>query len=242
MHTHTLTLTRPPLVSQDKRRVISDTTHAVGVQEVRIRWSAATVAKSDFAELLKICSTFEVVAHLDVQPEGVRQLARCEMRNGADFESINDVSFLTFEGILPKRGEGPEAIVVMNRHPLVVSAISFDDIAVYPPYSISNEGVEITLRGVPEGIRQFLAQVEIFLPHDKVSVTTHDDPKNDAQELLGQRQLEVVRQAVLLGYYDEPKKISMRELATNIGIARSTLGEHLHRAESTLIKWISEDN
>ncbi|HIO24297.1 MAG TPA: bacterio-opsin activator, partial [Candidatus Poseidoniales archaeon] len=30
--------------------------------------------------------------------------------------------------------------------------------------------------------------------------------------------------------------------ATNIGIARSTLGEHLHRAESTLIKWISEDN
>ncbi|HIN44349.1 MAG TPA: helix-turn-helix domain-containing protein, partial [Candidatus Poseidoniales archaeon] len=56
------------------------------------------------------------------------------------------------------------------------------------------------------------------------------------------RQLEVVRQAVLLGYYDEPKKISMRELATNIGIARSTLGEHLHRAESTLIKWISEDN
>ena len=124
MHTHTLTLTRPPLVSQDKRRVISDTTHAVGVQEVRIRWSAATVAKSDFAELLKICSTFEVVAHLDVQPEGVRQLARCEMRNGADFESINDVSFLTFEGILPKRGEGPEAIVVMNRHPLVVSAKS----------------------------------------------------------------------------------------------------------------------
>jgi hypothetical protein len=164
------------------------------------------------------------------------------MRNGADFESINDVSFLTFEGILPKRGEGPEAIVVMNRHPLVVSAISFDDIAVYPPYSISDEGVEITLRGVPSGIRQFLAQVEIFLPPDKVSVTTHEDPKNDALELLGQRQLEVVRQAVLLGYYDEPKKISMRELATNIGIARSTLGEHLHGAESTLIKWISEDN
>ena len=212
------------------------------MQEVKIRWSAATVAKSEFAELLEICSTFEVVAHLDVQPEGVRQLTRCEMRDGADFESINDVSFLTFEGVLPNRGDGLEAIVVLNQHPLVVSAISFDDIAVYPPYSISDEGVEITLRGVPSGISQFLAQVNIFLPPDKVSVTTHDDPKNEAQSLLGERQLEVVQQAVLLGYYDEPKKISMRELADHIGIARSTLGEHLHRAESTLIKWISGEN
>lgn len=210
------------------------------MQEVKIRWSSETVENSEFAELLKICSTFEVVAHLDVQPEGVRQLARCVMRDGVELEAIDEVSFLSFETALPNRGDGPSPIVVMNRHPLVVSAISFADIAVYPPYSISDQGVEITLRGVPTGISQFLAQVNIFLPPDKVSVTSQGGPKNEALDLLGERQLEVIQQAVLLGYYDEPRKISMRELATQLGIARSTLGEHLHGAESALMRWVSD--
>jgi hypothetical protein len=212
------------------------------VQEVKLFWNEASIANSDFAELLKFCQSFEVVAHLDVRPDGVRQLARCQMHEGMTVEQLNDVSFLTFEGLLPNRDDGPDPIVVMNRHPLVSAAVIFDDIAVYPPYSISANGISVTVRGVPSGISDFLALTNDLLPPDKVSVTTHDEPKDEARNLLGERQLEVIQKAVAHGYYDEPRKISMRDLSIELNIARSTLGEHLHKAEATLIKWVSENN
>lgn len=220
----------------------SATTYAVGVQEVKLYWNETTIAKSEFAELLDFCDSFEVVAHLDVQPDGVRQLARCHMREGAEYSDLDKISFLTFEGELPNRGDGPQPVVVMNRHPLVSAAVIFDDIAVYPPYSITAQGISVTLRGVPSGISDFLATTRQFLPPDKVSVTTHDDPRNDARELLGKRQFEVIQQAIQLGYYDEPRKISMRELAVKLDIARSTLGEHLHNAEAALMKWVTNSD
>ncbi len=162
------------------------------------------------------------------------------MHEGAEFSDLDKVSFLSYEGELPNRGDGPQPLVVMNRHPLVAAAVGFDDIAVFPPYSITAEGINVTLRGVPAGISQFLATTREFLSPDKVSVTTHGNIKHDARELLGERQLEVIKLAIIHGYYDEPRKISMRELALKIDIARSTLGEHLHGAESILMKWISD--
>ena len=54
------------------------------VQEVKLFWNEVSVANSEFSELLEYCESFEVVAHLDVQPEGVRQLARCTMRGEAE--------------------------------------------------------------------------------------------------------------------------------------------------------------
>ncbi len=212
------------------------------VQEVKLFWNEVSVANSEFSELLEYCESFEVVAHLDVQPEGVRQLARCTMRGEAEYRDLDKISYLDFEGELPNRGDGPQPVVVMNRHPLVAAAVIYDDIAVYPPYSITSQGIAVTVRGVPAGISRFLATTKEFLPPDKVSVTTHEDPRHDARELIGQRQLEVIQQAIHLGYYDQPRKISMRELATKLDIARSTLGEHLHNAESSLVKWVvSED-
>ncbi|WP_255150202.1 helix-turn-helix domain-containing protein [Halorarius halobius] len=52
---------------------------------------------------------------------------------------------------------------------------------------------------------------------------------------LTQRQLEVFRLARDSGYYDYPKEVSAGELADELGISTSTLHEHLHKAEATLL-------
>ena len=57
---------------------------------------------------------------------------------------------------------------------------------------------------------------------------------------MGERQLEVVQAAVQWGYYDDPRGVSLRQMAERLDMARSTIGEHLHNAEATLMRWMVE--
>ncbi len=56
-----------------------------------------------------------------------------------------------------------------------------------------------------------------------------------AKELLTEKQLEIFRLACDYGYYDNPKKISIKQLAERTGISAPTLAEHLRKAESKLM-------
>jgi predicted DNA binding protein len=60
-------------------------------------------------------------------------------------------------------------------------------------------------------------------------------------QLLSDKQRELVRAAVEKGYYDTPRTSSLTELAEEVGIAKSTCSETLHRAEETMIKQFMED-
>lgn len=53
---------------------------------------------------------------------------------------------------------------------------------------------------------------------------------------LTRRQAEVYRQAVVEGYYDLPRRISMSELAKKLGCSKSTLFEVLGRAERKMLR------
>lgn len=52
---------------------------------------------------------------------------------------------------------------------------------------------------------------------------------------LSNRQQEVVRAAVELGYYEEPREVTQEELAAVLDCTATTVGSHLRRIEATLI-------
>ncbi len=182
----------------------------------------------------------EVVAHLSISDNGVRQLVRCEFREGFGPEDLSNSEFLTFETTL-HGDNGTPPIVVFNTHPLAIASIDFPDIAVLPPYTFSEEGISISLRGVPSGISSFLSLAKEIMPPDSVKVVNEDEGENVPRNLLGDRQWEVVQAAVQWGYYDDPKGVSMRQMSERLNMARSTIGEHLHNAEATLVRWLVEN-
>lgn len=53
---------------------------------------------------------------------------------------------------------------------------------------------------------------------------------------LTRRQGEVIIAALEAGYYDIPRRVTTREAAAGLGIARSTFEEHLKRAEAQLVR------
>ena len=209
------------------------------VQVVHLHWNRPKMALSGFGDLLIPCSRLEIVAHLSVSEKGVRQLVRCDFREGFGPEDLSNSEHLTFETTIHGDGDTPP-IVVFNTHPLAIASIDFPDIAVLPPYTFSEDGISISLRGVPKGISSFLSLANEIMPPDSVKVVNEEVGESGPRALLGDRQWEVVQAAVQWGYYDEPKGVSMRQMAERLDMARSTLGEHLHNAEATIMRWLVE--
>ena len=137
---------------------------------------------------------------------------------------------------LPEVG-GDGYIVVWNNHPLSVAAINFDSLHVIPPYVIGENGVQITIRGLPEGVSGFLKAARIMLPPDNVNVVDIAEIEDSIRKILTPKQLEIAVLAVRAGYYETPRKISKKELSELSEIPRSTLQEHLAKAEAALVEW-----
>jgi len=82
----------------------------------------------------------------------------------------------------------------------------------------------------------------LILPPDKVSVmTTRGEMLNGWDEVLTVRQQEVLAFAVKRGYYEEGNDLTIKELADEMGISRSTFGGHLQGAERAVLKKAASD-
>lgn len=55
-------------------------------------------------------------------------------------------------------------------------------------------------------------------------------------QLLTERQRSLVERAFELGYYDTPRTCTLTELAEDVGLAKSTCSETLHRAEGKIVE------
>lgn len=58
----------------------------------------------------------------------------------------------------------------------------------------------------------------------------------DSDALLTERQEWLLHEAIDRGYYDTPRRITLVELADEVGIAKSTCSEILHRVEGQVLK------
>lgn len=61
-----------------------------------------------------------------------------------------------------------------------------------------------------------------------------------AEQLLTDRQRQLVDEAVTRGYYETPRRCTLTELAEAVGIAKSTCSETLHRAEGRIVSHFHE--
>ena len=58
---------------------------------------------------------------------------------------------------------------------------------------------------------------------------------------LTERQREVISLAIKMGYYDPDSNVKLKDIADELDMARSTLGEHIKRAEYEIMKKVRED-
>ena len=76
-----------------------------------------------------------------------------------------------------------------------------------------------------------------MLPPDNVNVVDVAEIEDSIKQILTPKQLEVAILAVQNGYYQNPRQISKKDLSELSEIPRSTLQEHLAKAEAALVEW-----
>tara|TARA_Y100000590_G_scaffold181264_1_gene206602 strand:+ start:1140 stop:1787 length:648 start_codon:yes stop_codon:yes gene_type:complete len=213
------------------------------MRKVILRWRISSLAGAkELSKILEVAERVEILGHLALGPDSVTQLAEIKMREGHSVEEISE--FDSFE-VIEQHEEDEDGVLVslLCTHPLAVSAIEMSNIHVQPPYGIDAErGMELRVSGHSKSISRFLALLRLILPPDKVSVQSlRGREKSGWTKNLTKRQQEVVYHAVKRGYYESDSEVTLRELADELGMARSTLGEHLQRAEEEIMKMAADD-
>ncbi|WP_122091045.1 helix-turn-helix domain-containing protein [Halalkalicoccus subterraneus] len=131
------------------------------------------------------------------------------------------------------RGDRGTLVQFETTQPLLLLSARESGIAIELPIDISDGSatVEITasrerLSKLGEQLRAFGLDFEVEYVREQVRV----------EHPLPERQREVLLAAVENGYYDTPRRCSLTDLANELGVAKSTASETLHRAEGTVIK------
>lgn len=154
--------------------------------------------------------------------------------------------FLDGSGIVPLRWEGGRAATAVLERPVgegdIFSEATAAGAFVLPPLVWRRGEARINL------IADDHTDVDGLIsrhPGAGLAAKRPLSPRELAQEVqasnlflprLTRRQGEVIIAALEAGYYDIPRRVTTREAAAGLGIARSTFEEHLKRAEAQLVR------
>lgn len=139
----------------------------------------------------------------------------------------------------------PTSVVMRGRNPVngVVANILASGCAIIWP-AVWAEGVECYTVLAPtramfdDALRRLGAISHVVVesladvPNEAISVTV---PLSDLTSSLTERQLFVLQKAIAEGYYESPRRTSTEDLAKTFGVTRSTLEEHLRKAEQRVL-------
>jgi predicted DNA binding protein len=116
----------------------------------------------------------------------------------------------------------------------VADAFTADTLVVTLPVRFRADGaVEFTVLGAGSDLQSAVEAVDAVAEVSVLSV--RDGWTGEAGDDLTRRQREVLRVARAAGYYDSPRTATQDEVADRLGVAPSTVAEHLRKAESTLV-------
>lgn len=155
---------------------------------------------------------------------------------GADIEpivtAIDDHESVTSVTVLEAQ---PDRALVQfeTTEPLLILSLSEAGIPLELPITITDGEVTVELTATREKLSELGTLLENFgIQFDLLSITQ----SIDTQSLLTDDQYDLLEAAVERGYYDTPRTCTLTELAEAVGLAKSTTGETLHRAEGTVLK------
>jgi len=214
------------------------------MRKVVLKWKTNSLRGSkEISKILNICEKIEILGHLSINENGVTQLAEVKLKEGKKIEQISELD--NFE-VVTVHEENDDGVLVslFCTHPLALNAIELSNIHIQPPYGISEKkGMEMRISGLSNSVRRFISLIRIVLPPDNISVQSFQKENNDNvwETILTERQLEVLSHAIRKGFYSMDRDVTLKKLADEMQMARSTYGEHIRRAEVEIMNKIMND-
>lgn len=119
----------------------------------------------------------------------------------------------------------------------LLAVLHNNEIVVDWPMHLTDEGgrgLEVTVLGTNRAIQRAVADLPAGIDFTLERLGEYD--AGGLEDVLTDRQSEVLELAVAEGYYDVPRRTTHRDLAEMLDVAAGTVSEHLQRIESKIIQ------
>ena len=182
-------------------------------------------------------AVFEVLTAL---PEGGRGLGLLRFRSESVAAVLDEIrAHETIEEIsIIQESETAATIQIVTTQPMILLAAKRSGIPVEMPVEIRNGTATVDVSAAHDRLSELGKQFSTMgldFQIEYIQQRLHPD------QLLTERQRELLTVAVAEGYYDTPRKCTLTELAAEVGLAKSTCSETLHRAEEVVMKKFVEE-
>ncbi|MFC6940758.1 helix-turn-helix domain-containing protein [Salinirubellus sp. GCM10025818] len=152
----------------------------------------------------------------------------------ADIDASDSVTELE----ILQRSERTALLQFETTTPLLLLPVQDSGVPLEMPFTIRDGRAEWEITAPQHRLSELGTQLEEFgIPFTVNEIRRRIEPES----LLTDRQLALVHAAVERGYYDTPRRCSLTELAADVGLAKSTCSETLHRAEGKIVERFLED-
>ena len=188
----------------------------------------------------QVIERFEVVSLFNLTGEQHSEVCRFTIKEGVPVDQIqcNYVSNLI---VLQNRG---------REYTCLVKGKFSDDITRFlltygsrfePPVVFENDCLSFSMVGDPEDFSTFVKDAaEKGWGLEILSVSDYNPGASGIFEILTPKQKEILLESYRRGFFEHPRKINAGELAEKMGMHKTTLLEHIHKAEKRLIGHILE--
>lgn len=111
------------------------------------------------------------------------------------------------------------------------------DIILDMPMEYADRGaLRVTAIGTLETFRDAMGEMPEEVSLDLLTMGDYVPGDEGLYAQLTERQREILAAAVAAGYYESPRQANQQAIADQLGVSKATVGEHLRKIESTVMK------
>ena len=205
------------------------------MRAIRIECGFDSIQEDPRAQASLSCISWDYRSTLDIRDGNLRLLVEC-ITTGDPIPpptfSINGVTIIDILETWKTQNLKHHLVVIEFASDFIGRFFESNDLAIVSGTNLTKNGLIIQLVGKQTAIMEFLNAIRGEIKVDRV--TTGKGGEGMIERGPSIQQFKVIKTAFENGWYDVPKGISIRDLADKLGLSKSSVAEHLVRAENNI--------
>lgn len=188
-----------------------------------------------------IAERFEIIGPFNFTKESHTEVCHITLKDGATIDTVRN-EYITDTIALSRDGNDYTFLMKGRISEAIADFIARFDLKIDYPIVFDSSSCQFGVVG-SSGELQNIVNAAKEREWDMEIVTIHDYQPLVSGLLheLTEKQREILKTAYRYGYFDHPRKIDAGKLAEKMGIHKTTLLEHMHKAEKRLIGRILDE-
>jgi hypothetical protein len=199
--------------------------------------------REELSPMFDIIHSFEVLETMKIDwEEAIRvDLIELHLREELSIEEVSIIGDMEIVGILKSEGDRHTSLVKYTEPDASKDLFKqFDlDLINTTPFFISDLKHTYSVIGPDDSLRRYVDLIKRIIGKvENLSFKRAAYQRHDILSVLTKKQREVLLTAHRFGYYDYPRRMNSERLSERVDISRSTMVEHLRKAETRILNEI----